>query len=62
VETGAFVSDSDAVHLWQNGIKPVVLGPGRLETAHTNDEHVDFGEVESAAHVYLDLLDLLGAS
>ncbi len=61
-ETGAFVSDSDAVHLWQNGIKPVVLGPGRLETAHTNDEHVDFGEVAEAARVYLGLLDLLGAS
>jgi acetylornithine deacetylase len=53
---GVFVSDSDAVHLWQNGIRPVILGPGKLEKAHTYDESVSFTQVTEAARLYLDLL------
>ncbi len=53
---GVFVSDSDAVHLWQNGIRPVILGPGKLEKAHTYDESVSFSQVAEASRIYLDLL------
>jgi len=55
-ETDTFLSDSDAVHLWQSGIRPVILGPGGLEMAHTYDECVSFSEVRDAAEIYLSIL------
>ncbi len=54
--TDTFLSDSDAVHLWQSGIRPVILGPGGLEMAHTYDECVPFSEVRDAAEIYLSIL------
>lgn len=55
----AFVSDSDAAILWREGIRPVILGPGRLEDAHTQDESVSFASVVQAAEVYLSILEEL---
>jgi acetylornithine deacetylase len=56
-QTGAFRSHSDANQLWAAGIKPVVLGPGRLEHAHAQDESVSFSQVCRAAKVYLELMN-----
>ncbi|MFZ7111370.1 MAG: M20 family metallopeptidase, partial [Desulfatiglandales bacterium] len=47
-----FTSHSDANQLWQSGIRPIVLGPGRLEKAHTSDESISFGQVCLAAELY----------
>lgn len=58
----AFVSDSDAAILWREGIRPVVLGPGRLEEAHTQDESVSFNSVAQAAAIYLCMLGELGTT
>ncbi|MBB5022315.1 M20 family metallopeptidase [Desulfurispira natronophila] len=55
----SFVSDSDAAILWREGIRTVVLGPGKLEDAHTQDESVDFASVVSAATIYLALMEKL---
>lgn len=49
---GAFRSHSDANTLWAAGIKPVLLGCGRLAEAHVPDEWVAFEQVERAAGVY----------
>lgn len=51
-----FRSHSDANQLWQAGIKPVILGPGRLEMAHSRDESVSMEHVVTAAEIYLDLM------
>ena len=50
-----FRSHSDANVLWAAGIDPVILGPGRLELAHSEDESVPFEEVVAASRLYLDL-------
>ncbi|HOP47748.1 MAG TPA: M20/M25/M40 family metallo-hydrolase [Desulfobacteraceae bacterium] len=54
-----FRSDSDAPLLWQSGIKPVVLGPGHLSVAHTNEESISVPQVIDAARLYLGLLEEL---
>ena len=54
-----FRSDSDAPLLWQAGIKPVVMGPGDLSVAHTNEESVSVPQVNDAARLYLALLEEL---
>jgi acetylornithine deacetylase len=53
---GAFQSHSDANLLWAEGIRPIMLGPGQLEKAHTQDEAVSFSQVCLASEIYLDLL------
>lgn len=55
----SFPSHSDANLLWASGVKPILLGPGSLERAHTSDEAVSFAQVTSAASIYLDLLTAL---
>jgi acetylornithine deacetylase len=51
----AFPSHSDANQLWAAGIRPILLGPGRLEMAHTPDESVSFSQVLAAARIYYEL-------
>jgi acetylornithine deacetylase len=58
-QTSDFRSHSDANQLWAAGIKPVVLGPGRLEHAHVHDECVFFPQVVQAAEIYLGLMQQL---
>lgn len=58
-QSGDFRSHSDANQLWAAGIKPIVLGPGRLENAHVHDESVYFPQVEQAAVIYHGLLQKL---
>ncbi len=53
---GAFISHSDANRLWGAGMRPIVLGPGQLEAAHTADEAVSFDQVCQAARIYQDLI------
>ena len=52
----SFPSHSDANTLWAAGIKPVLLGPGRLEKAHTAEESVPLAQVTQAAQLYTDLI------
>jgi len=53
---GEFRSHSDASQLWDEGVRPVILGPGRLEMAHTPDEAASFAEICAAAEIYADIL------
>jgi acetylornithine deacetylase len=55
-EPRSFPSHSDANLLWAAGMKPILLGCGRLEKAHAPDESVAFGQVMSAARLYFDML------
>jgi acetylornithine deacetylase len=50
-----FRSHSDGSVLWAAGVDPIVLGPGRLEAAHTPEESVSFQQVVRAAQLYLNL-------
>jgi acetylornithine deacetylase len=56
----AFRSHSDGNLFFAAGVKPLILGPGSLETAHTPDERVAFDEVSCAARIYAALC--LGSS
>ncbi len=50
-----FRSHSDGNLFYQAGSKPLILGPGSLETAHTAEEQTSLAEVEAAARVYAAL-------
>ena len=50
-----FRSHSDGNLLWAGGVDPIILGPGRLELAHTPEESVSFQQVVQAADLYLNL-------
>jgi len=50
-----FRSHSDGNLFHSAGSRPIILGPGSLESAHTPDEQVSFGEVEEAARIYAAL-------
>jgi acetylornithine deacetylase len=52
----AFPSHSDANQLWAAGVKPILLGPGQLEKAHSPEESVSFKQVTVAAELYRDLI------
>jgi acetylornithine deacetylase len=54
-EPQEFRSHSDGNILWAAGIDPVILGPGRLDAAHTPGESVSFEQVIQAARIYLNL-------
>ncbi len=51
----AFRSHSDGNLFFAAGTKPVILGPGALEAAHTPDEQIAFSEVSAAAGIYAGL-------
>ncbi|MEJ5348328.1 MAG: M20/M25/M40 family metallo-hydrolase [Desulfosoma sp.] len=51
-----FRSHSDANTLWSAGVKPILLGPGQLEKAHSPEESVSFDQVATAARIYADIL------
>jgi acetylornithine deacetylase len=55
-QTDAFRSHSDANQLWAAGIKPILMGPGKLEQAHTEDESVSFEQVCLSARIYYDFI------
>ena len=55
LQMDAFRSHSDGNLFFAAGVKPLILGPGSLETAHTPDERVVFEEVSGAARVYAAL-------
>ena len=53
---------TDASKLARAGIPSIVLGPGDIAQAHTDDEWVSLAEVATAAQVYARLaLELPGA-
>jgi len=51
----AFPSHSDANQLWTAGVKPIILGCGQLELAHSPQEWVSFNQVCTAAEIYYEL-------
>lgn len=51
----AFRSHSDGSLFHEKGSRPLLLGPGSLESAHTWDEQVILAEVDLAAAIYLGL-------
>jgi len=55
LQMDAFRSHSDGNLFFASGVKPLILGPGSLETAHTPDERVSFEEVSGAARIYAAL-------
>lgn len=54
-ETDVFRSHSDANRFFLAGIPTALLGPGRLEYAHTEEERIAFDQVVEAARRYRDL-------
>ncbi len=54
-----FRSHSDANILWTAGVDSIILGPGRLEDAHSPDESVHFQQVVQAAELYLEFIQSL---
>ena len=50
-----FRSHSDGNLFFEAGCKPLILGPGSLETAHTADEQTSLAEVEAAVRIYAAL-------
>ncbi len=58
-ESGPFPSHSDASLLWGAGIQTILLGPGRLEQAHSPQEWVYQEQVYRAAEIYLELMRAL---
>jgi acetylornithine deacetylase len=52
----AFKSHSDANQIWAAGVKPIILGPGDLDQAHTEDESASFQQICLAAEIYLDIM------
>ncbi|MFP4667306.1 MAG: M20 family metallopeptidase [Desulfosalsimonas sp.] len=58
-QTGDFRSHSDANQLWAAGIKPIVMGPGRLENAHVHDEYISMQQVIESAEIYRATLQRL---
>lgn len=55
MQLDAFRSHSDGNLFFAAGVKPLILGPGSLETAHTPDERVEFDQVTNAARIYAAL-------
>ena len=55
LQTDAFRSHSDGNMFFAAGCKPLILGPGSLETAHTPDEQVNRAEITAAARIYAAL-------
>lgn len=55
-EPRSFPSHSDANLLWAAGMKPILLGCGQLEKAHSPDEAVSFKQVLLAAELYFDVM------
>jgi len=55
-EPQAFRSHSDANLLRAAGTKPIILGPGSLEEAHSPHEFVSFEQVLQASKIYLSLM------
>lgn len=51
----AFRSHSDGNLFHQAGVKPLILGPGALEVAHTPEEHTSLSQVLAAVKIYLAL-------
>ena len=50
-----FRSHSDGNLFFRAGSRPLILGPGSLETAHTAEEQTSLAEVEAAARIYAAL-------
>jgi acetylornithine deacetylase len=55
LQMDAFRSHSDGNLFFAAGVKPLILCPGSLETAHTPEERVVFDEVSGAARIYAAL-------
>lgn len=55
-QPAVFRSHSDASYFQRRGALTMVCGPGRLEVAHTRNEHVELSEVREAARLYAAMI------
>jgi len=55
LQCDAFRSHSDGNLFYEAGVRPLILGPGALESAHTPDEQTSLDEVIAAARIYAAL-------
>jgi acetylornithine deacetylase len=55
LQQAPFRSHSDGNLFFAAGVNPLILGPGSLETAHTQEEQTSLAEVEAAARIYAAL-------
>ncbi len=55
LQRSPFRSHSDGNLFFEAGCRPLLLGPGSLETAHTSDEQTSLFQVEAAARIYAAL-------
>jgi len=55
LQCDAFRSHSDGNLFFEAGVRPLILGPGALESAHTPDEQTTLAEVVAAAQIYAAL-------
>ncbi len=51
---------TDASTLSSGGIPSIVLGPGNIAQAHTEDEWIETGEIDRAVEVYYNLIRIAG--
>jgi acetylornithine deacetylase len=61
LQQDAFRSHSDGNLFFASGSKPLILGPGLLETAHTPEEQVNRSEITAAARIYAALCLNIGS-
>lgn len=51
-----FRSHSDATRLWEAGVRPVILGPGKLEMAHSPEESIQMDQVQKVYELYREII------
>lgn len=59
VNTAPWASNAGIYH--EAGLPCVLFGPGSIRHAHTEDEHIELGDVVAAARVYAEIIRLSGA-
>ncbi len=55
-----FRSHSDATRLWEAGVRPIIIGPGKLEMAHSPEESIKMEEVHKAYELYQQIIKETG--
>ncbi len=59
-EPADFRSHSDAGRMWEAGVRPVILGPGKLEMAHSPEESIELEQVYKAYQLYREIIRQMG--
>ncbi|MBD3263766.1 MAG: M20/M25/M40 family metallo-hydrolase [Candidatus Omnitrophica bacterium] len=57
-----FRSHSDANIMKVSGVKPLILGPGQLAKAHSENESISISQLKTASQLYFELLQSISLS